>query len=112
MTLSRAQSISLAVVAALVLVIGGLVLVWDWSWFRGMVARSASDALGREVTVGDLSVDPGSTPRIVLRAIAVGNAPWGEAEDFARAEVGRTLGREEVVRCVCVSVVAGPLQKN
>ena len=38
------------VLGGVVLAIGVLAAVWDWDWFRPLVAREASAALGRTVT--------------------------------------------------------------
>jgi uncharacterized protein involved in outer membrane biogenesis len=77
-------SVACGVFVAAVIVV---VLVWDWSWFRGPAERAASDALGRQVSIGGpISVDLGLTLGVVLHDVAIANTAWGQSNNFARAE--------------------------
>ncbi|HKY92634.1 MAG TPA: AsmA family protein, partial [Nevskiaceae bacterium] len=50
-----------------------VVLLWDWNWFVPVIEKRASAALGREVTIGNLDVDLGEHPRIVVDDLALAN---------------------------------------
>lgn len=50
-----------------------LVVLWDWNWFKPLAERQASEALGREVTIGNIGLDLGEHPRLVLDDLAIGN---------------------------------------
>jgi len=58
-------------IAALLLL--GMALLWDWNWLRPLVAREASEALGRRVTLGHFEVHLSRYPQLVLEHIAVAN---------------------------------------
>lgn len=78
----------LAALAIFVLVLAGLILFWDWNWFRPLVEARASAAIGREVRIGHLDLAFSRTSRAVLYDIAIGN-PEGFGEDAPLATVKR-----------------------
>ena len=52
-----------------------LVLVFDWNWIKGYVAREASKALGRTVVIeGDLDVELSWSPLVRIDHIRIANA--------------------------------------
>jgi uncharacterized protein involved in outer membrane biogenesis len=54
-----------------------LVLVFDWNWIKGYVAREASKALGRTVVIeGDLDVKLSWSPLVRIDHIRLANASW------------------------------------
>ena len=54
-----------------------LVLVFDWNWIKGYVARKASEALGRTVVIeGDLDVELSWSPLVRIDHLRVANASW------------------------------------
>ena len=54
-----------------------LVLVFDWNWIKGYVAREASKALGRTVVIeGDLDVELSWSPLVRIDHIRIANASW------------------------------------
>jgi AsmA family protein len=63
-----------AVLAALVV---ALALLWDWNWFRPLVARKIADELQRPVTLEHFDVQHAlsAQPVLVLDQIAIGNPP-------------------------------------
>lgn len=67
-----------AAVAALFLV--------DWNILRGYAEDAASAAVGREVKIGHLDVDPGWTTRITVRDLQIANAEWSEGDPLAAVE--------------------------
>lgn len=64
--------LGLAVVAA--------VLLWDWNWFRPLVERQASAALGRPVNMQRFDVELGRYPLLSGEGIVVANPPEFPAE--------------------------------
>ena len=73
----------LVVVAAL----AALVWMWDWNWFRPMVERQASTALGRTVRIGSFGVHGWRNPTIVLEQIRIDNpAKFPRDSGFGRVE--------------------------
>ena len=64
------------IIAALIaLALIGLVVLWDWNWFKPLVEARASAALNRKVTIGSLDVRLGRQPWIVLDDVVVANPP-------------------------------------
>jgi uncharacterized protein involved in outer membrane biogenesis len=63
------------VVGGLVLTIVLLVALWDWDWFRPLVERQASAALGRAVTIGHFDLRLGWTPTAILDDVTIANPP-------------------------------------
>jgi uncharacterized protein involved in outer membrane biogenesis len=54
-----------------------LVLVFDWNWIKGYVAREASKALGRTVIIeGDLDVELSWSPLVRIDHVRIANASW------------------------------------
>ena len=58
-------------VAALVV----LALLWDWNWFKPLVERQASSALGRPVAIGHFDVRPGWRPVLEFDGVRLANPP-------------------------------------
>jgi uncharacterized protein involved in outer membrane biogenesis len=54
-----------------------LALVWDWNWFRSMVATKIADQLERPVTLQHFDVEHAlsAQPTLVLDGVAIGNPP-------------------------------------
>ena len=70
-------------IAIPVVLIGAVIvaaLVWDWNWFRPMVERRASAALGRKVTLRNFDVKMGWHPLVIADGIAVANPPGFPAD--------------------------------
>lgn len=83
-----------ALVVVLLLAVGGLVV-----WLRNadltqIAAREASEALGRQVTIGHLDVRWGDPLGIEITDLSVANAPWGSKADMIR--IGRTIALLDV----------------
>lgn len=78
-----------------------VVLLWDWNWFKPLLERRATAAIGRSVQIGDLDVALSSQPLIRLEAITVAN-PESFADDpapFASVErIHLRLGLRELFR--------------
>jgi len=50
-----------------------LFLLWDWNWFRPIIERKASQAIGREVRIGHLDVALSWHPTVRLLSVTVAN---------------------------------------
>jgi uncharacterized protein involved in outer membrane biogenesis len=57
------------------ILLAGIVLLWDWDWFIPIVDARASAALGRKVTIAHLHVRLGRTVRIVADDVQIANPP-------------------------------------
>ncbi|NKF24279.1 AsmA family protein [Solimonas marina] len=62
-------------VAVLVLAVILLVVFWDWNWFRPLVERQASAALGRPITLQHFDIKLRWHPWIIADGIAIANPP-------------------------------------
>jgi AsmA family protein len=67
-----------------------IVLLWDWNWFRPLVASNATQMLGRPVTLARFDVHLGRAPQVVLDGVVIGN-PQGYAPDSKMATIGRLV---------------------
>lgn len=74
------------------LLIATLVLLGDWNWFRPLVERQASAAIGREVRMQRFELDLGRYPLITLDGITVAN-PAGFPAGSRMASVGKLAVR-------------------
>ena len=74
-----------AVLAALV----AFLLLFDWNWARGPIARWASAAYGRDIRIdGDLDVDLFSlSPKATVDGLKIGGPDWASERDTA--DIGR-----------------------
>jgi uncharacterized protein involved in outer membrane biogenesis len=61
------------VLAGVVLLLAMVALLWDWNWFRPLLAAEASTALGRPVTLGGFQLHLSRYPEAVLEQVAVAN---------------------------------------
>ena len=83
-----------------VLAIGILATVWDWDWFRPLVAHEASAALGRSVTMRHFDLRLGRQTVAVAEGVRVAN-PVGFTQDAPLAMVERltvTIDTMELLR--------------
>lgn len=110
--------------------IGGLVVlliivgfVWDWNWFRPMVAKKVADELQRDVTLQHFDVQNvfSSQPMLVLDGIGIGNPPnfpgGGETGTIQQLKVSFDLpalvasfGRRIIVSQVTIDRPQGDLR--
>lgn len=76
------------IIAGLVLLaLVALLVFWDWNWFKRPIEKRVEQQTGRRFVIGgDLDVDLGWTPRVVLEDVHLGNAPWGRTKDMLGAE--------------------------
>lgn len=77
----------LEILAALVLLIVLLLLIFDWNMLKHPIERRVSAATGREFHInGDLSVKLSMKPRITLQGITLGNLPGAKEPQMASVE--------------------------
>ena len=70
--------------AALIMLLVILVLIFDWNWFRGPIARYASQRTGRQVRIGDLNVRLLSLhPHATITGLNISNPSWAPAGETA-----------------------------
>ena len=80
--------------------IGVLVAVWDWDWFRPLIAHEASAALGRPVTLQHFGLRLGRQTVAVADGVSIAN-PEGFAQDPRLATAERltvTIDTMELLR--------------
>ncbi|KAK0350110.1 hypothetical protein LTR94_030342, partial [Friedmanniomyces endolithicus] len=79
-----AAAITFALVAAFLL----FLVLFDWTWVRGPIGRTASASTGREVALkGDLDVRLFSwTPSATVRGLSVGGPTWASGRNTAEIE--------------------------
>jgi uncharacterized protein involved in outer membrane biogenesis len=88
------------VVGGLVVVIAVLAAVWDWDWFRPLIEREASTALGRPVTLRHFGLRLGRQTVAVADGVRIAN-PEGFAQDAPLATAERltaTIDTLELLR--------------
>jgi hypothetical protein len=56
-----------------IVAIGVLAAIWDWDWFRPLVAREASIALGRTVTLQHFGLRLGRQIVAVAEGVRIAN---------------------------------------
>lgn len=66
----------------------GLLLLWDWNWFKPLVEKRASRALGRSVQMQHFDLHLGAQPQLVFEGLRLAN-PEGFAADLPLATVRR-----------------------
>jgi AsmA family protein len=76
------------VLLGVLVLLAALALLWNWNWFRPLVERQASAALGRKVTLGHFDVRLGRYPQLVLDQLALANP-----DDFPAGSNTATVDR-------------------
>jgi len=66
-----------------------LLLLWDWNWFKPLIERQASVALGQTVLVGNLEVHLSGHPELVLTRITLANPKGFTSEAAPLARIRR-----------------------
>lgn len=82
------MGIGVALIVALIVALYVILSVYDFNNLKPQIAKAARDATGRELTIGgDIDLDIGLTPALVLTDIKFQNAPWGSRPELFK--VGR-----------------------
>lgn len=64
-----------------------LIFLWDWNWLKNPIEASVERQTGRSFSIdGDLDVDPGWRPRIVMNNVRLGNPSWARTPEMFSAE--------------------------
>jgi len=99
----RGRRAAIAVVAT-ALVLGVVLLAWDWNWFKPLVERRVQVATSRHFAIdGDLHASLGRTTVVTAERLRLGNAAWSEHPQMAQLErlevhiALRPLLRREIV---------------
>src|SRR4029453_15102492 len=71
-------------IVLLLLAVGGGALWLSRANLKPIVEREASEALGRQVTLGSFQVRWGNPLGIEFTDLAIANAPWGSKAEMAR----------------------------
>lgn len=70
-----------------------LVLLWDWNWFKPLIERQASQAVGRTVAIDDLEVTLSWHPDVILSGITLANPEGFMAGAAPLASINRVMLR-------------------
>ena len=91
--LLRTQSVSkrrrqiLGALAAVAVILIGVLILFDWNWLTGPIESPVSGRLGRPFRIhGDLDVELSLQPRITIEGIELGNALWGSDAPMAKVD--------------------------
>lgn len=76
----------LIAVAAVLIAILALILLWDWNWFKGPLERAVQARTGRALQIGNLDVDLGRTTTVRGDDIRFANASWAKQPQMASAD--------------------------
>jgi AsmA family protein len=75
------------ILAANVLALVVLLLLWDWNWFKGPIERQVQARTGRTLDIGgDLDVALGRVTTIRADGLVLGNADWSKEPTMAAAD--------------------------
>lgn len=86
--MTRKKKITLGAVGGVIILLAVAVYVlslsYNYNYLKPLITRAAFNATGRQLTIrGDINLDIGLTPALVLREIAFQNASWGSRPDLA-----------------------------
>ena len=86
----RWKKIVIATALVIVILIAALyafVEFYDFNKFKPLIARAVKDATGRELTIaGNIEIDPGIRPTIVVEDVSFQNAAWSARPDLGRVK--------------------------
>nr|WP_300999893.1 AsmA family protein [Halomonas sp.] len=85
-------------VGVVLLALAAAALFLESAWFRGWLEDQASEQLGREVTIGDHTVDWGQPLTLRLNEVQVANASWAEDPMASLDELSVTLAVGALLR--------------
>jgi uncharacterized protein involved in outer membrane biogenesis len=75
------------VFVALILALYAFVEFYDFNKFKPLIAKVVKDATGRELNIkGDISIDIGIRPTIVVEDVSFQNAAWSARPDLGRVK--------------------------
>ncbi|MGQ0622438.1 MAG: AsmA family protein [Panacagrimonas sp.] len=75
------------ILASLLAVLLLMSLIWDWNWLKRPIAYGVEQATGRRLAIdGDLDVDLGWRPRIVVEKARFANPEWARTPEMIKVE--------------------------
>ncbi len=85
MRLKKIVSIAFFLIVALVVAVYVILSIYDFNSLKPKISQAVKDATGRELRInGEIDVDIGLTPAIVVEDISFQNAPWGSRPEMIR----------------------------
>ena len=85
MRLKWILGVAVALILALIVTVYAILSSYDFNDFKPTIARAVKDATGRELTLGgDIELDIGLTPVLVVEDVSFQNAPWGSRTELAK----------------------------
>ncbi|MBN1841656.1 MAG: AsmA family protein [Deltaproteobacteria bacterium] len=85
MRLKWILGIAVALMLALIVTIYAIVSSYDFNDLKPRIVQAVKDATGRELTLGgDIELDIGLTPALVVEDVSFQNAPWGSRTELAK----------------------------
>jgi uncharacterized protein involved in outer membrane biogenesis len=81
--------LGIAAVLILIVVVTAYVILisYDYNKLKPRITQAVKDATGRELTLGgDLKLDIGFSPSLVVADVMLANAPWGSQPQMMKAE--------------------------
>ncbi len=86
----RWKKILIAAVVLIVVLISAIYVflaVYDFNRLKPLIAQALKDATGRELTIaGNIEIDPGIRPTIVVEDVSFQNAAWSTRPDLGRVK--------------------------
>jgi uncharacterized protein involved in outer membrane biogenesis len=75
------------IVVVLFVAIYAFLSLYDFNKFKPMLAQAVKEATGRELTLdGDITIELGLTPTILVEDVSFQNASWGSRPDLAKVK--------------------------
>lgn len=75
------------IVVVLLVAIYAFLSLYDFNKFKPMLTQAVKEATGRELTLdGDITIELGLTPTILLEDVSFQNASWGSRPDLAKVK--------------------------
>ncbi|NVM22174.1 MAG: AsmA family protein [Desulfobacterales bacterium] len=80
-------SLTIVLIVALILIATGYAILasYDYNKLKPKIAQAVKDATGRELTLGgDIELEIGFTPTLVVEDVSFQNAPWAWPDEMAK----------------------------
>lgn len=83
----RLVGIAIVLVAVVAVTAYGILTGYDYNALKPQIAQAVQEATGRELTLGgDLELEVGLTPMLVVENVSIHNVVWGSRPDFVTVE--------------------------
>lgn len=85
MRLKWILGVAVALMLALIVTVYAILSSYDFNDLKPRIVQAVKDATGRELTLGgDIELDIGLTPTLVVVDVSFQNAPWGSRPELAK----------------------------